>query len=124
MIKNKEKYTKQLVETIVEGMQEVKAHDIVVLDLKNIDNSVTDYFVICHGDSNTQVEAISKSIERQTQEDLNDKPWHKEGMENSRWILLDYVNVVAHVFYREAREFYDIESLWADAKVTNIEYQA
>lgn len=124
MIKDREKYTKQLVETIIEGMQEVKAHDIVVLDLKDIDNAVTDYFVVCHGDSNTQVDAISKSIEKQTQKDLEDKPWHKEGMESSRWILLDYVNVVAHVFYREARGFYDIESLWADAKITNIEYQA
>lgn len=124
MIKNKEKYTKQLVETIVEGMQEVKAHEIVVLDLNNIENAVTDYFVICHGDSNTQVEAIARSIQKQVEEDLNDKAWHKEGMENSQWILLDFVNVVVHIFYREAREFYDIESLWADAKVTNVEYQS
>lgn len=124
MAKNTEKYIKQLVETIVEGMQEVKAHDIVVLDLRKIKNAVTDYFIVCHGDSSTQVEAIARSIEKQTIDDLKDKPWHREGIENSQWILLDYVNIVAHVFYREARSYYDIESLWADAKVTHIEYQA
>ena len=123
MIKDKEKYNKQLVETILEGMQDVKAHDIVVLDLRDIPNSVTDYFVICHGDSNTQVEAISRSVIRETVDNLNDKPWHREGMENSQWILIDYVNVVVHVFYKDARPFYDIEGLWADAKSTKIDYQ-
>lgn len=124
MIKDKEKYNKQLVETIVEGMQDVKAHDIVVLDMREIPNAITDYFVICHGDSTTQVEAVSRSVEKITQENLGDKPWHKEGLNNSEWVLMDFVNVVVHIFYREAREFYDIESLWADAKITNVEYQA
>ena len=123
MIKDKEKYNAQLVETIVEGMQEVKAHDIVVLDMREIPNAITDYFVVCHGDSSTQVEAIARSVEEETFENLQDKPWHKEGVENSQWILIDYVNVVAHVFYKEARDFYDIESLWADAKSTKIDYQ-
>ena len=123
MIKNKEKYNKQLVETIVEGMQDVKAHDIVVMDMREIPNSITDYLVVCHGDSNTQVDAISKSVEKETYESLKDKPLHKEGMNNSQWILIDYVNVIVHVFYKEAREFYDIESLWADAKSTKINYQ-
>ncbi len=123
MIKDKEKYNKQLVESIVEGMQDVKAHDIVVMDMREIPNAITDYFVVCHGDSNTQVEAIARSIEEETFESLRDKPWHREGIENSQWVLIDYVNVVAHVFYKEAREFYDIEGLWADAKSKKIDYQ-
>jgi ribosome-associated protein len=123
MIKDKEKYNKQLVDVIVEGMQEVKGQDIVCLDLREIPNSVTDYFIVCHGDSNTQVSAIAKSVEKETREKLQDKPFHKEGVNNSEWVLLDYVNVVVHVFYRETREFYDIEGLWADAKITKIEYQ-
>ncbi len=124
MIQDRERYNKQLVETIVEGMQEVKGHDITVMDLREIPNAITDYYVICHGDSSTQVDALSKSVEKETQENLNDKPLHKEGIGNSQWVLIDYVNVIVHIFYKEAREFYDIEGLWADAKITNIEYQA
>lgn len=124
MIKNSDKYNKQLVEVIIEGMQEVKAHEVVCIDLRDLPNSVADYFVICHGDSNTQVDAIAKSIDKFTREQLNDKPLHIEGMQNSEWVLIDYVNVVAHVFYRDTRKFYDLEGLWADAKITNIEYQS
>lgn len=124
MIKNSDKYNKQLVEVIIEGMQEVKAHEVVCIDLRDLPNSVADYFVICHGDSNTQVDAIAKSIDKLTREQLNDKPLHTEGMQNSEWVLIDYVNVVAHVFYRDTRKFYDLEGLWADAKITNIEYQS
>ncbi len=121
MKKETSQYTNQLVDTIVEGMKEVKAHNIVCVDLTDIPNSVTDYFVICHGESNTQVDSIAKSVEKETSKQLNEKPYHKEGSDNSLWILLDYVNVMVHVFYKETRDHYDIEGLWADAKLINIE---
>lgn len=114
-------YTKQLAETIIEGMKEVKAHEIVCLDLTDIPNSITDYFIICHGESNTQVDSIAKSVEKATSEQLKEKPFHKEGNENSLWILLDYINIMVHVFYKETRDHYDIEGLWADANIIKIE---
>jgi len=109
-----------LCDTIVEGMQENKANDIVVLDLRHIENSVCDFFVICSGDSSTQVDGISSSVQRHTRKELSEKPWNTEGKTNSEWVLLDYVSVVAHVFYKETREFYDLEELWADAIRTDI----
>lgn len=109
-----------LCDTIVEGMQENKANDIVVLDLREIDNAVADFFVICSGESSTQVEGISSSVVRHTRKVLQEKPLSLEGKTNREWILLDYVSVVAHIFYKETREFYDLEDLWADAKRTDI----
>ncbi len=111
---------KVLVDTIVEGIQEIKGNDITILDLKNIENSICDYFIICTGDSNTQVDGITNSITRLTRKMLKEKPWHNEGSTNSEWILLDYVSVVVHVFYRPIREYYNIEGLWADADRTDI----
>ena len=113
----------ELVEAVIKGMQEKKAKDISCLDLRNTGNASCDYFVICHGDSTTQVDAIARSIEDEVRKALHEKPWHSEGFENSEWILMDYVNVVAHVFYKETREFYDLEGLWADAKAKKYEYQ-
>ncbi|MFT7614302.1 MAG: ribosome-associated protein [Parvicellaceae bacterium] len=115
--------SKILAETVVKGMQEVKGSEIRILDLSNISGAVCTFFVICHGDSHTQVEAIARSIERQTGKDLGEKAWHVEGKENAEWVLLDFVDVVVHVFYRESREFYNIEGLWADAPVEEFEYQ-
>lgn len=112
--------SKKLVDTIVDGIQDVKGKDIVVLDLTHLQNSVTDYFIICSGESNTQVEGISSSVTRRTRKDLQERAWHQEGINNSEWVLLDYVNVVVHVFYREVREFYNLEDLWADAERTDI----
>lgn len=109
-----------LCDTIVEGMQENKANDIVVLDLREIDNAVCDFFIICSGDSSTQVDGISSSVVRHTRKELSEKPWSVQGKNNSEWVLLDYVSVVAHIFYKETREFYDLEDLWADAKRTDI----
>jgi ribosome-associated protein len=109
-----------LCDTIVEGMQENKAKDIVVLDLREIPNSVTDFFVICSGESTTQVDGINNAVVRLTRKDIQERPWHVEGKTNSEWILLDYVNVVAHIFYKDVRSFYDLEDLWADAKRTDI----
>lgn len=109
-----------LCKAIVEGMQENKAKDITVLDLRGVSGSVTDFFVICSGDSTTQVDGISNSVVRFTRKELKEKPWHQEGKQNAEWVLLDYVNVVAHIFYKDARKFYDLEDLWADAKRTDI----
>lgn len=111
-----------LVDIVVKGIQEKKGKDIVCVDLREIHNAVCDYFVICHGDSTTQVQAIADSVEEETRKLTNEKPWHKEGHENAQWILLDYVSVVTHVFHREARDFYSLEKLWADAEIEEIEY--
>lgn len=106
----------ELAAKMVEGMEDMKASNITILDLRDIENSVTDFFVICEGTSNTQVNAITDSVEKRVREDLNDKPWHVEGRDNSEWILMDYVSAVAHIFLPEMRKFYDLESLWGDAK--------
>src|SRR5690606_35814572 len=113
----------ELVNAVIKGMQEKKAKEIVCLDLQNTGNASCDFFIICHGDSSTQVDAIARSIEEEVRKVVKEKPWHSEGYENSEWILLDYVNVVAHVFYNETRTFFDLEGLWADAKVEKYEYQ-
>ena len=111
----------QLITTIISGIEEVKGKEITILDLREIENTVCDYFIICEGTSNTQVNAIVSSIQKQVSKTLKDKPWHIEGTENAEWILMDYVNVVVHVFQKHIREYYDIESLWGDAKTTQIE---
>jgi len=105
----------RLVEVVVSGMQEKKAKQISVLDLRGLDHAVADFFVICNAESTTQVSAIADSVEFFTFQNLKEKPQHVEGTQNAIWILLDYGNVVVHVFQDEAREFYDIESFWADA---------
>ena len=110
-----------LITEIVKGIEEVKGENISILDLREIENSVCDYFIICEGNSNTQVNAISSSIQKLVSKSLKDKPWHVEGESNGEWVLLDYVNVVAHVFQREVRQFYNLEGLWGDAVITNIQ---
>ena len=112
--------SQQLCDTIVEGMQGNKADDIVVLDLRQIGTAVCDFFVICSGDSSTQVDGISSSVARHTRKELSEKPWSIEGKKNSEWILMDYVTVVAHVFHKDTRAFFDLEDLWADAIRTDI----
>ena len=101
-------------------MQEKKAENITVIDLRDIDNSVCDYFVISNANSNTQVNAIADSVQKETIEVLGDKAWHKEGTDSSEWILMDYVNVVAHIFQTPVRDFYALEELWGDAQITKI----
>lgn len=110
-----------LLELIIEAMQEKKAKDIVTLNLKGIEKSVCDYYVICHAESNTQVEAIAKNVDGLVKKKLGEDPWHTEGFQNAEWILLDYVNIVVHVMQKEFRDFYGIERLWADAEVKRIE---
>src|SRR5210317_1344460 len=109
-----------LITTIISGIEEVKGLEINLLDLRGIENTVCDYFIICNGTSNTHVNDIVNSIQKIVSKTLKDKPWHVEGSENGEWVLLDYVNVVVHVFQKATREYYDIESLWGDAKVTHI----
>src|SRR5680860_253535 len=121
LMAKKETNNDQLIAHIIKGIEEVKGNDIDILDLREIENTVCDYFIICNGTSNTQVNAIVNSIQKTVSKSLKDKPWHVEGSENAEWILLDYVNVVVHVFQKHIREFYDIESLWGDAKTTSIE---
>lgn len=110
--------TQKMINSIIEGIQAVKGKDIVSMDMRNIDNAVCDYFIICHGDSNTQVDAISNSVQKKVQEDLNEKVWHKEGLNNSTWVLLDYSNILVHIFQKEHRDFYKLEELWGDANIT------
>jgi len=110
----------RLMDSIIFGMEEVKAHEIAVLDLRKLGHSSTDYFIVCHGNTGTQVKAISESVEKETIGQANERPLHIEGTHNAKWILMDYGNIVVHVFDKEARSFYDIEELWGDADIRNI----
>ena len=111
----------ELIALIIQGVEEVKGLDINLLDLRSIDNTVCDYFVICSGTSNTHVNAIVNSVQKTVSKGNQDKPWHVEGSERAEWVLIDYVNVVVHVFQKHVREYYDIEGLWGDAEVTLVE---
>ena len=102
----------QLKETIVEGLKDGKAKDVVCIDMRKINGSICDYFIIAHGDSATHIDGINRSVYKRCVKDLNEKPWKEEGKGNSEWILMDYVNVVAHIFYKETRSIYNIEDLW------------
>ncbi len=103
------------------GIEEVKGQDIQILDLRKIENTVCDYFIICNGTSNTQINAIVNSVQKIVSKALKEKPWHIEGSDNAEWVLMDYVHVVVHVFQKHIREFYDIEGLWGDARTVKIE---
>lgn len=110
----------KLSKVIIEGIQDKKGEEILKLDLRKIENTVCDFFIICHADSKIQLQTISDYIVRTVKDKAKEHVWHKEGHENAQWILLDYVNVVVHIFESKARQFYDIENLWADAKTTKI----
>lgn len=114
----KEDATLELIKAIVHGMEEKKGRNIVYLDLRNIPNSVCEFFVLCDAESTTQVNALAYSVEESVKKKTGESPWHMEGLSNNQWILIDYVNVVAHVFQTPYREFYNIEKLWADAELT------
>ena len=111
---------KQLVETIKEGIQEKKGTGIVVADLSNIDGTIAKYFVICQGGSPTQVEAIAESVGDMCRKKLGEKPVNVAGLENDQWVAIDFVDVLVHIFQPEVRQFYDLEHLWEDAKLTEI----
>ena len=116
-IKKELKTSDILANVIIEGMREIKAKEIVSLDLRGLESSVCDFFIVCHGTSNTHASAIADSVIEETLKTVKEKPWHKEGLTNGDWILLDYGNVVAHIFQKEIREYYNIEKLWGDAKI-------
>ena len=111
----KKEGTEQLIEAIVEGIQRKKGLGLVKIDLTKINHTECKYFIICHGNSNTQVDAIAHSVEDTVEELMNEKAWHKDGYRNSLWILLDYADIMVHVFQKDSRDFYDLENLWADA---------
>jgi ribosome-associated protein len=113
--------SQQLSKAIVKGMQEKKAQNIVVMDLRKVKNAVADFFVICSGASDKQLEAISDSIDEEVYKAVKEKPWHMEGKSNKEWMVLDYFNVVTHVFRTDRRSFYALEKLWGDAEIIEIE---
>jgi ribosome-associated protein len=110
----------KLADMVVNGMQERKANEIVIMDLREIHNAITDFFVICSGTSDTHIDAIADAVEEEIKKAINVLPWQREGKQNREWILLDYVDVVVHVFRKDRREFYSLEQLWGDARITEL----
>ena len=110
----------KLIEKIVIGISDVKGQDIEMIDLRKIENRICDFYIICSGNSNTHVSAILESVKRKVSKTLKEKPSHTEGEENAEWILLDYINVVVHIFQKPVRDFYRIEELWGDCKINTI----
>ena len=110
-----------LADLVVRGMQDKKASDIVVLNLKELKNAVSDYFIICSANSDTQLDAVARSVEEEVEKVTGENPWQTEGRTNREWVLLDYVDVVVHVFLRDRRKFYALEELWGDADIQYIE---
>ena len=125
MVKSKknESDSAKLSNLIIKGIKEKKGRNITQMDLKEVDGAVTDYFIICEANTSTQIGAIRDSIEKEVRSGLDEKPWHVEGTSNLEWVLLDYVNVVAHIFQPEKRAFYNVEGLWGDATIKNIEVE-
>lgn len=117
---NKTSDSKLLIDSITEGLLEKKAKDIKILDVHSL-TTLTDYFVVCHGTSETQIRALANSVIEKVKEDLEESVWKKEGLDARRWIILDYVNVVVHIFSEEKRQYYGIERMWNDAEITEIE---
>ena len=108
--------TKNLIENIVIGISDVKGQDIEMIDLRKVENRVCDFYIICSGGSNTHVSAILESVKKKVSKFLREQPSHTEGEQNAEWILLDYINVVVHIFQNHVRDFYRIEELWGDCR--------
>jgi ribosome-associated protein len=119
--KKKGSDSEKLSKAIVKGMQEKKASDIVVMDLREVKNAVADFFVICSGNSDKQLEAIGDSVDEEVYKAVKEKPWHMEGKNNKEWMILDYISVVTHIFRKDRRQFYSLDKLWGDAEITEIE---
>lgn len=109
-----------LIDNIVEALFERKAEDVTLIDVRGL-TTLTDYFIVCHANADVQIKAIADNVLDKTIEQLNEKVWRKEGLESRRWVVLDYVNVVVHVFQRDQREFYNLERMWSDAEITHLE---
>ena len=120
MAENNMESVEQKRELIIEAIQEKKGHRIVSIDLREVDNSICDCFIICHGESDTQVSAIVESIEKKVKEENGTRAHHVEGLQNSQWVLMDFFDVLVHVFREEYRTFYRLEELWADGNVTEV----
>ncbi len=113
--------TEELVNSVVKGIFEKNGHNVLKIDLRKLENRITDYFVICHGTSGTHVDSISYSVEEIVKKATGEKPLHREGLENCFWVLIDYGSVIVHIFQEEYRRFYSLESLWADANILSLE---
>jgi len=120
-MKKKSDGTNSLIKSVVKGIFEKQGKDVVKIDLRTFENRITDYFIICHGNSVTQVDSITSSVEETVRKETGEKPAHIEGLENCFWVLLDYIDVVVHIFQEEYRNFYSLESLWADAEIEKLE---
>ena len=120
MTNNLEKDTKQLVDAVVAAMEDKKGFDITVIDFSKTPNTVAQSFVICHGSSNTHVITLADGVIEGVRVKTGTKPWNKEGYENAEWILLDYADVVVHIFQENSRHFYNLEDLWADMEITRV----
>jgi len=107
-------------ELILEAIREKKGHQVVSIDLSEVENSICDFFIICHGESVTQVGAITESIEKKLKEEALIRAHHVEGLQNSQWVLMDYFDILVHVFQEEFRSFFRLEELWADGKVIRV----
>lgn len=116
-------HSDMLISEIINGIEKVKGENITLLDLRNIENAVCGYFILCEGSSNTQVSAICGAVQKEVSRAIGEKPWHVEGEQNAEWILMDYVDVVVHIFQKGVREHYSLETLWGDAPITKIETQ-
>jgi ribosome-associated protein len=116
--------TEKTIQTITEGIRKVKGKEIVHIDLTTINHTECNYFIICHGTSNTHTGAIAESIEEIVEKNLGVRVFHKEGFQHGIWILLDYGDIMVHVFQKWARDFYNLEQLWADANIKNIKEEA
>ena len=110
-----------LVNALVEGILEKKGEEILVLDLKKLPHAIADYFIICEASNERQVNAIADQLEREVRKKIKEKPWHVEGKENLEWVLIDYFNVVVHIFKKETRKFYALEDLWADGEIVKLD---
>jgi ribosome-associated protein len=113
--------TDEMLGVILDALKEKKGKDIVTIDLREVGNAICDHFVICQGNSTTQVDALADSVQRKVKKELNTGAHHVEGMNNSLWVLMDYSDIVVHIFLEEQRKFYNLEDLWADGALTRID---
>jgi len=113
-----------LVKAIIDSIKQHKGQEVISLDLRGIETAVCDFFIICHGTSNTHIASIAENIRKEISKQMKEKPWHTEGEANKEWVLMDYFNVVVHIFNKEKRDFYKLEDLWADANIKYIEQSA
>ena len=122
--KTVERKSDVLVKIIIESIKQHKGKEVVSLDLRKIETAVCDFFIICHGTSNTHIASITENVRKDISKQMREKPWHTEGKANKEWVLMDYFNVVVHIFNKEKRDFYKLENLWADANIKYIEQSA